>query len=345
MRRVSLIVALAALLAVAPASAVKPTRSWAHAEIAFVVANGLMAPDAASFRPDDVLTQPELAELVAGLTGQPTPGTGTSSAAVTLAALNAQLVRALGLQDAAATFARSARLAGLSPPARFGTEVVARLLGLRTNHPAAQERLELLPTDPATRAEAAYSAARILRFTGEELEAVRTAAASFAPPPLDIWQRRVLQTGVRLVGFPYVWGGESERPEGPLAAFGPQAQGGFDCSGLAWRVFKLEPYPEAPSLAETLRGRTTFKLSAEFPPTGRVSLAKLAPGDLAFFGKGPRSKPAQIDHLGIYLGNGWMLHSSHYGVTVAALSGWYRQAFAWGRRPLAEAGLVTESSP
>jgi cell wall-associated NlpC family hydrolase len=345
MRRVFVVAALAGLLMVGPAPAAKPTRSWAHAEITFVVANGLMAPDAAAFRPEDVLTQGELAELVAGLTGQAAVGARNPSAPVTLQSLDTQLVRALGLHDAAASFARSARASGLSPPSRFGTEVVARLLGLRKNHPAAVEALELLPTDPATRAEAAYSAARILRFTGNELDAVRTAAASFAPPPLDAWQRRVLQTGVRLVGFPYVWGGESERPEDRLAPFGPQAQGGFDCSGLAWRVFKLEPYPDAPSLAETLQGRTTFKLSTEVPRQARISLAELAPGDLAFFGKGPQSKPAQIDHLGIYIGNGWMLHSSNYGVTVAAVTGWYRQAFAWGRRPLAEAGLVTDSSP
>jgi cell wall-associated NlpC family hydrolase len=345
MRRASFIAAVAILVVVGPAPAAKPTRSWAHSEIVFVVANGLMAPDAASFRPDDVLTQAELAQLVAGLTGQAATGTGSPTAPVTLAALDAQLVRALGLKDAAATFARTARAAGLSPNSSFGTEVVARLLALRKNHPAAQDELELLPADPATRAEAAYSAARILRFTGGEAEAVRAAAASFTLPPLDAWQQRVLRTGARLVGFPYVWGGESERAEDAFAPFGSQAQGGFDCSGLAWRVFKLEPYPEAPSLAETLRGRTTFKLSAEFPAAKRVSLAKLAPGDLAFFGKGPHSRPAQIDHLGIYLGNGWMLHSSHYGVTVAALTGWYRQAFAWGRRPLAEAGLVTESSP
>jgi cell wall-associated NlpC family hydrolase len=44
--------------------------------------------------------------------------------------------------------------------------------------------------------------------------------------------------------------------------------------------------------------------------------------------------------MGIYLGNGWFIHSSAYGVAVAQLSGWYAQRFAWGRRPLAEAGLV-----
>jgi len=35
-----------------------------------------------------------------------------------------------------------------------------------------------------------------------------------------------------------------------------------------------------------------------------------------------------------------MIHSSGQGVAVTPLTGWYRQQFAWGRRPLAEAGLV-----
>jgi cell wall-associated NlpC family hydrolase len=47
--------------------------------------------------------------------------------------------------------------------------------------------------------------------------------------------------------------------------------------------------------------------------------------------------------MGIYLGNGWFIHSSTYGVALATLSGWYEKRLAWGRRPLAEAGLVSAS--
>ena len=46
--------------------------------------------------------------------------------------------------------------------------------------------------------------------------------------------------------------------------------------------------------------------------------------------------------MGIYLGNGWFVHSSRYGVALEPLTGWYQQRFAWGRRPLAEAGLELE---
>ena len=272
-----------------------------------------------------------------GLTGLPQPAPADPAATVTLAELDSRLVRALGLQDAAAAFTTGARSAGLAPPGRFGTEVVARLLGLRTNHPAAQDALELRPNDPVTRAEAAYSAARILRFRGGEAEAVRAAAATFVLPEPTTWQRAILGKAFSFVGFPYVWGGESESRTGP---YGPQAQGGFDCSGFVWRVYKLQPYPGAAALAATLRGRTTFAMSAEVAAPRRIPFAQLAPGDVVFFGaKGPRSKPAQVDHMGIAVGGGWMVHSSSAGTTLVPLTGWYRDRFAWARRPLAEAGL------
>jgi cell wall-associated NlpC family hydrolase len=85
-------------------------------------------------------------------------------------------------------------------------------------------------------------------------------------------------------------------------------------------------------------------MSGEVARTKRIALAKLQPADLIFFGgAGPKSKPAQVNHMGIYLGNGWFVHSSGNGVAVTPLTGWYAQRFAWGRRPLAEAGLVSGS--
>ncbi len=356
MRRPVLTLAvLCALLAAAPAGATDPAppsgkvtpppptvapqpRSWAQAQIRAVVARGLMGGDEASFRPDDPLTQRALADLIAGLTGKPALPLANPAATVSMAALDSKLVRALDLAGAAAQFASVARTAGLKPPSRFGTEVVARLLGLRTNHPAAQDDLELLPADPATRAEAAYSAARILSFKGFEVPAVEDAAASFVLPTLSVWQQRVLATAFGFVGYPYVWGGTSEKTEAP---FGVTARGGFDCSGFVWRVYKLQQYPGAAALADMLRGRTTFAMSAEVPAAARIPFAQLQPGDVVFFGdKGPRSKPAGVDHMGIYVAGGWFVHSSGNGVALATLTGWYRDRFAWARRPLAEAGLT-----
>ncbi len=352
MRRPVVLAACCALLAApsAPASrigdgggarkqsAIVPAKSWAQAEIKLVVTHKLMAKSVSTFRANDALTQGELAALVAGLTKQTAKPSVDPTATVTVTQLDARLVKTLQLSDAAATVLAGARDAGLSVRSRFGTETVARLLGLRTNHPAKDDDLELLPNDPVTRAETAYSVAKILRFRGWETQYAGDAADTFALPMLSVWQKRVLNTAVRFVGYPYVWGGTHEAAEAP---FGVKARGGFDCSGFVWRVYKLQQYPGGAALNATIKGRTTYQMSGEVPRSKRIGFAKLAPGDVLFFGSaGPRSKPSAVGHTGIYLGGGWMIHSSSQGVAVVPLTGWYRQTFAWARRPLAEAGLV-----
>jgi cell wall-associated NlpC family hydrolase len=312
-------------------------RSWAHAEIKLVTARGLMGGDPTAFRPDAPLTRTALDELVAGLTQLPQKSTGASNAHVSLAALDQTLVRALDLGDDARLFSLGARSAGLRPPARFGSEVVARLLGLRKNHEAPNDHLELLPSDDVTRAEAAYSAAQILRFREWQTASVVEAAAEFALPEYTPWQRKVVQTAVNLIGYPYVWGGTSSVPQ---TLFGVASRGGFDCSGFVWKVFKLHRYVGGEGLTGTLRGRTAAQMAGEVPRARRIPLAELEPGDVMFFGRGGRrARAAAIDHAGIYLGGGWLINSSRYGVALAPVENWYADRFAWGRRPLAEAGL------
>ena len=154
---------LITLLAWSPVAAANPAPSWAQAELKAVVAAGLMAKEAAA-RPNDPLTRAELETLTSGLLHAPPATTSTPTATVSITALDARLVTTLGLGDTAKLFQQSVKSAGLAPPSRFGTEAVARLVGLRTNHPAPLDKLELSPSEPATHAEAAYSAARILHF-------------------------------------------------------------------------------------------------------------------------------------------------------------------------------------
>jgi cell wall-associated NlpC family hydrolase len=313
-------------------------RSWAEAEIKLAAAHGLLGGDSARFRPDAPLTYLELDELVFGLTGRPQQPTGASNAHVSIAALDRALVRALWLGDDARLFDLGLRAAGLRPPARFGSEVIARLLGLRKNHEAPNDHLELLPGDDATRAEAAYSAAQVLRFGKSQTAPIEDAAARFELPPYTPWQRRVLQTAVNLIGYPYVWGGTSPVVQ---TLQGVATRGGFDCSGFVWRVFKLRRYVDGEALVQTLRGRTAAQMAAEVRRPQRISLEQLEPGDVMFFGRGGRrARATAIDHAGVYLGGNWMIHSSRYGVALAPVAGWYAERFAWGRRPLAEAGLA-----
>lgn len=338
-RSAAVVLAAAALLAPVAASAGRAAPgSWAQAEIRIVTARGLMGGDPASFRPDDPVTAGELAELLAGLTGRPVAEPADPSAPVTIAQLHARLVRSLGLAPAARRFASQARAAGLGPPGRFGTEVVARLLGFRKDHPQADDALEPLPSSPATRAEAAYSAAKVLRWKGWEAQYARDLAAAFAPEPVFGFRRAVLREAIRLVGYPYVWGGTSERRQAPL---GVPVPGGFDCSGFVWRLFRLAPYAAGTPLPELLRGRSTYEMAAETTPAQRLGLDAIAPADLLFFGRhGAASTPREIDHIGVYLGGGWLVQASGQGVSLAPLDGTYRARFAFARRPLAEAGLA-----
>jgi cell wall-associated NlpC family hydrolase len=338
MRRLVLLPLLCLSLAL-PAIAVGSAKtSWARPQIKLVTARGWMGGDPTTFKPDSPLTQNALAQLVADVTEQEPPTPAAPDAPVTMTALDASLVKALGLRDAAGAFSRGARAAGLAPPTRFGNEVVARLLGLRTNHPTGQDSLELLPGDVATRAETAFSAARILGLGEWDTQGVQDAALTFELPELTPLQRQILRTAVSFIGYPYIWAGTSEKPQAPL---GMQTPGGFDCSGFVWRIYKLQTYAGAPQLSQMIRGRTTSQMSGEVPKGARIPLEALEPGDVLFFGaRGPKSKPAQINHTGIYLGNNWFIHSSGYGVALARLDGWYRSGYAWARSPLNEAGLA-----
>jgi cell wall-associated NlpC family hydrolase len=380
--------AAALCCAVFPASALAAgsSQSWAHSQIKLVTARKIFLGTPATFRPQDALTEGTLARVISRLTGAPAKKPREPATPVSMAGLDASLVTALGLRDAAATFYRGARKTGLKPPARFGTEVVARLLGLRLTHPNNQAKLALEPQQTATRAEAAYSVAAILHFrsggqsgygqgfggggsgsggapsfgaphdwsgwqshhhhfdfgstrrstqavtkenvyaTSSEVENMKAVAQAFVLPKLTVWQRRILNTAVSLIGYPYIWGGTSLT--------------GMDCSGFVWRVYKLTSYAGAPQLSGVLRGRTTMAMSGEVPKSRRISFKHLQPGDVLFFGNdGAASSPANVDHAGIYMGNSWFINSSGYGVAIASLGNGEGSRFAWARRPLAEAGL------
>ncbi|HET7129206.1 MAG TPA: NlpC/P60 family protein [Gaiellaceae bacterium] len=258
-------------------------------------------------------------------------------AAVSVKKLDAVLVGYLDLGGAAREIQSTLAAAGLNPPANTGTEAVARMLGLRLNHPAAADGLELRPLQAVTRAEAAYSFAQLLTLDDDAVHAVQAAADAFTLPGLTPWQQRILTSAIHYVGYPYVWGGMSPAPE---TLFGVRSGGGFDCSGFVWRVYKLTPYPDEGTLASVLKGRTTYQMSGEVGLAKRIAAANLQPGDVMFFGaNGPKSKPGVVDHTGLYLGNGWFVQSSGEGVTLRPFDGWYTRTFAWARRPLREAGL------
>jgi cell wall-associated NlpC family hydrolase len=313
------------MLAAPAAASAADLGSWSRAEQRTVVRAGVLPgmPGAgfAGARPLSAAQLRAALEALAERTGD--DAVSVPGGRVTVAGFHRAVVRQLGLAGIARDVQSEAQRAGLRPPPRFGTEVVARQLGLRFNHPAADDRLELYPSDPITRAEAAYSLARVLRFSGWEADSARAVLGRFRLPTYSGEQRRALQLAVSKIGMPYIWGGESD---GRSSSFGPQAHGGYDCSGFAWRVFKLSGNPAG----RRIGGRTADAMARETPRSGRLRFGDIRGGDLLFFGS-----RKYVGHMGIALSGDFMIHSSEQGVYVGPLfEEWRRSGFVWGRRVL-----------
>ncbi|MEA2439646.1 MAG: peptidoglycan DL-endopeptidase CwlO [Thermoleophilaceae bacterium] len=325
MRRIAIAIAvMAASMPVANAQASNTREGWDKAEQQTVQRAGVMAPLAGGFRGADSLTADQLNAALAAI-GKRTgakPVIVAPGTRVTVAAFHRALAKQLGLWSLARSLQAEAKRAGLSPPSRFGTEVVARQYGLRFDHPSSDDALELYPTDTITRAEAAYSFARVLAKGSGSAYYTRQVLGAFALPEYTDEQKRVLHTAVSKIGMPYVWGGESDTTS---SKYGPQTHGGYDCSGFVWRVFKLSGDPAG----KRIGGRTAAQMATEIPRAKRVSFGGIAAGDLLFFG------PPSISHVGIALSPDFMIQSSSQGVNVASLGeGWRRDWFAWARRVL-----------
>ena len=163
------------------------------------------------------------------------------NAPVTMTRLDMRLVQALGLAKAANEFAEGARAAGLKVPARFGTEVVARLLGLRTNHPAPPRTRS--SCCPATTRPAPRRRTRPPRCCASP---AGRSQASRASPTRSACRRS--RTGRRRSSTPRS-PGSGCRTSGAARATAPRpisaspSRGGYDCSGFVWRVYKLQQYP------------------------------------------------------------------------------------------------------
>lgn len=112
----------------------------------------------------------------------------------------------------------------------------------------------------------------------------------------------------QFLGTKYVWGGNS-------------LTSGIDCSGLVQQVYKHYGI-DLP--------RTTYEQIGKGTPIG---IKGLKPGDLVFFDtNGKQSGP---DHVGIYLGDGKMIHAPRPGKSVEVVnmtSGYYMNTFMGGRR-------------
>ena len=101
---------------------------------------------------------------------------------------------------------------------------------------------------------------------------------------------KILLDAEKFLGLPYIYGGSTPK--------------GFDCSGFTKYIFGMS-------------GITLNRVSRDQFAKDGVKIAKsdLQPGDLVFFGENGR-----VGHVGIYAGNGKMIHSPRTGKSICYTS-------------------------
>lgn len=119
--------------------------------------------------------------------------------------------------------------------------------------------------------------------------------------------QRAVEYAKEFLGVPYVWGGTDES--------------GFDCSGLVYYVYsKL--------------GIKLNRVAADQVKNGdETDLSELEPGDLVFFWN--KSRYSEINHVGIYVGDGLFIHAPQTGdvVKISTLeSGYFAENLVAARR-------------
>ncbi|HJB16823.1 MAG TPA: C40 family peptidase [Candidatus Blautia excrementipullorum] len=112
----------------------------------------------------------------------------------------------------------------------------------------------------------------------------------------------------KYIGMPYVWGGSTPAT-------------GFDCSGYVCWVYSQAGVAYLP--------RTTAQ--GIFNRCAVISREEAQPGDLIFF-TGTYASGSTVTHLGIYVGNGQMLHAGNpIGYADIDSPYWSRHYYACGR--------------
>ncbi len=118
----------------------------------------------------------------------------------------------------------------------------------------------------------------------------------------------LIQEAEKYLGYPYQWGGSSPSTS-------------FDCSGFVYWVLNQS--------GNANFGRTTAQ--GIFNQCAVVSPSEAKPGDLIFF-QGTYSTTETVTHIGIYVGDGMMIHAGDpIGYASVNSSFWSSHLYSYGR--------------
>jgi peptidoglycan endopeptidase LytE len=122
--------------------------------------------------------------------------------------------------------------------------------------------------------------------------------------------RAIIAKGKQYMGVPYKFGAKT--------ADAPRL---MDCSSFMQYIFKSQGI----SLPRDSRQQSAVGT--------RVSRSQLQPGDLVFFKYPERYSDGRVGHVGVYIGNGQMLHTiPRTGVTISKLTGYWSRNYLFAKR-------------
>jgi cell wall-associated NlpC family hydrolase len=212
-----------------------------------------------------------------------------------VAAAARKLLQARATEQQAADLYQTAQLTA-QDLTRRQTEIDAQLAVLTARRERLVERnVELLAAAERAREAAAQ----------EQDFPIQQPVAGFRAGPEAV---RAVEYALRQLGKPYEWGAE-----------GPDR---FDCSGLMWAAYRSVGRT-LPRVAADQYWGTRLRLVAQ---TASLAQQGLLPGDLVFFASGPSWQ--SVHHVGMYVGNGYMVHAPNRNDVVKVSPVWWSRFFA-----------------
>ena len=203
--------------------------------------------------------------------------------------------KALDKAEARATELRAQRAAekvaidqGVAKQQSLAVGLEGEIATLMAEEQARQERLRTAAIDALAAQEAANSGSSSSSSSGGDISIggsvdVGDGGAIELPPTDGSIGAQAVAAAMQYLGTPYVWGGASP--------------GGFDCSGLTQYAYAQ------------VGVSITHYTGSQWNEGVRVPADQLLPGDLVFF-------HSDLGHMGMYIGNGQMIHAPQTGDVV-----------------------------